>query len=161
MADFKIIETQEDFDRAIQKRLEQKDREWSEKFKGYMSPDDITALKADYDSRIQKAQENVDSLTQKIANHSKEVSELTARAVKAETTVMKNRIANDHNIPLALAGRLAGDTEEELTKDAELFASFMQPKSAPPLRTTEPGRGGHGSDAAYAALLSQLNGSLS
>ena len=89
MADFKIIETQEDFDRAIQKRLEQKDREWSEKFKDYMSPDDITALKADYDSRIQKAQENLDSLNQKIANHSKEVSELTARAVKAEALIRR------------------------------------------------------------------------
>ena len=31
MADFKVIETQEDFDKMIQKRLEQKEREVAER----------------------------------------------------------------------------------------------------------------------------------
>ena len=52
--EFKIIETQEDFDKAIQKRLAQKDKEQAEKYKEYMSPDDVTSLKSEYDKKLQE-----------------------------------------------------------------------------------------------------------
>ena len=55
MADFKVIETQEEFDKAIKSRLAQKDRELEEKYKDYLSPEDVTAMKADFDKQLEEA----------------------------------------------------------------------------------------------------------
>ena len=44
---FTPIETQDDFDRAIAKRLAQKEQEVTAKFAGYTSPDDLKKLQAD------------------------------------------------------------------------------------------------------------------
>ena len=62
MAEFKVIETQEEFDSAIQKRLAHKEREVSERFKGYLSPDDVKALTADYDGKLSKAQTDLEAM---------------------------------------------------------------------------------------------------
>lgn len=156
MSEFKVIETQEEFDRIIQKRLAQKEAEVSKKYEGYLSPDDIQKLKADYDGKLAQAQADLEAMTTKVAAHDQEVADLTARAVKAETSLLKGEVANKHGIPLELAGRLIGDTKEDLEKDAESFASYMGPKAAPPLRSNDPANQSTGLDGAYAAVLSQL-----
>lgn len=156
MSEFKTIETQEEFDRAIQKRLAQKDAELAERYKGYLSPDDIKKIRADYDGKLSQAQADLEAMTAKVASHDQEVADLTARAVKAETSLLKGEVANKYGIPLELAGRLVGDTKEDLEKDAETFASFMGPKAAPPLRSNDPSSQQVGLDGAYAAVLSQL-----
>lgn len=51
---------------------------------------------------------------------------------------LKYRIANENGIPLELASKLAGETEEDLKKDAETLSSFITKKQTLPLRTTEP-----------------------
>lgn len=157
MSEFKVIETQEEFDRMIQKRLAQKEAEVSQRFEGYLAPDDVKKLKTDYDGKLKQAQSDLEAMTKKVASHDQEVADLTARAVKAETSLLKGEVANKHGIPLELAGRLVGDTKEDLEKDAETFASFMGPKTAPPLRSNDPsGQQAGGLDTAYAAVLSQL-----
>ena len=79
--------------------------------------------------------------------------------VEAEGKLLKNKIAHEKGIPLELAGRLIGTTEEELTKDAESMAGFFAPPAAPPLRSNAPsGQPGADAslDAAYATLLASL-----
>lgn len=51
---------------------------------------------------------------------------------------LKYRIANENGIPLELASKLSGETEEDLKKDAETLSSFITKKQTLPLRTTEP-----------------------
>ena len=51
---------------------------------------------------------------------------------------LKYRIANESGIPLELARKLSGETEEDLKKDAETLSSFITKKQTLPLRTTEP-----------------------
>lgn len=158
MADFKTIETQEEFDRAIQKRLEQKDREAQERYKGYLSPDDVNKLKAGYEEQLKKANSDLETLTGKVQAHDKEVQELTQRAVKAESAMRKGRIATEYGIPLELSDRLIGENEEDLKKDAETFASFMGgTKTAPPLFTHEPAGKADPTTSALVSVLSQLN----
>ena len=159
MAEFKPIETQEEFDRAIQKRLAQKDAELAERYKGYLSPDDVKKLRGEYDSQLAQAQTDLEAMTKKVADHDQTVADLTARAVKAETSLLKGEVANKHGIPLELAGRLVGETKEDLEKDAESFASLMSPRTAPPLRSNDPSQGSAGGnlESAYAAVLSQLS----
>ena len=55
-----------------------------------------------------------------------------------EVKNLKYRIANENGIPLELASKLTGETEEDLKKDAETLSSFITKKQTLPLRTTEP-----------------------
>jgi len=158
MAEFKVIETQEDFDRAIQKRLEQKEREVEGRYKDYLAPDAVKKIREEYDGKLATAQADLQTLTTKQAAHDKEIADLTARAVKAETDLTKGKAASKHGIPMELAGRLVGDTPEDIEKDAESFAALMGSNRPPvPLRTNEPGAtSGNSTDAAMMSLLSQL-----
>lgn len=152
--EFKIIETQEDFDKAIQKRLAQKDKEQAEKYKDYLSPDGVASLKGEYDKKLQELNDALAKANEKIAGNDKVVSELTTRATTAESDLLKSRIAHESGVPFELAGRLVGSNEEELKADAEKFASFLGPKSAPPLHSTDPGSNKSGD---MAAMLNQIN----
>ena len=163
MAEFKVIETQEGFDKAIKDRLDRKEKEVAEKFKDFMAPEKVSVMKAEYEKRLGEAQKTVQDATAKLSEHDKVVSELTQRAMDAEGKLMKNRIAHEKGIPLELASRLIGNTEEELTKDAEAMAGFFAPTQAPPLRSNVPSmQSGLNSsnaslDAAYAALAASFN----
>lgn len=159
--EFKVIETQEDFDKAIQKRLARAEREAAEKFHDYLSPDDVEKLKTDYEEKIKKATEDLKTAQEKIAGHDQIVADLTTRATTAEGKLLKNRIANDAGIPYELAGRLVGNNEEELKADAEQLASYLTPKAAPPLWSSDPAAGATGAQATVnaemAQMLSQIN----
>lgn len=161
MADFKVIETQEDFDKAIKDRLDRKEKEVAEKYKEFMPPEKVSAMKAEYEKRLGEAQKTVQDATAKLSDHDKIVSELTQRATDAEGKLMKNRIAHEKGIPLELASRLIGNTEEELTKDAEAMSAFFAP-TPPPLRSNTPAtsNGQYSNnvplDAAYATLAASL-----
>ena len=152
--EFKVIETQEDFDKAIQKRLAQKDREMSERYKDYLSPDDVEKIKSEYETKMAKINDDLKAANEKIAGNDQIVSELTNRATTAEGDLLKSRIAYESGVPYELAGRLVGSNEEELKADAEKLASFLVPKSAPPLHTSD---SSNNSNADMASLLNQLN----
>jgi hypothetical protein len=163
--EFKIIETQEDFDKAIQKRLARAEREAAEKFQEYLAPDQVEKLKKEYEEKLKKAEEDLNAAKEKMASHDQIVADLTTRATTAEDKLLKGRIANDAGIPYELAGRLVGNNEEELKKDAEQLASYLAPKSAPPLKTSETFGGATGAqaniNADMASMLSQISTQLS
>ncbi len=66
---------------------------------------------------------------------------------------LKFRIANENGIPLELASKLSGETEEDLKKDAETLSSFIR-KPTLPLKHTEPKVDDE--SAAYKEILSNL-----
>ena len=159
--EFKAITTQEEFDKAIQKRLAQKDREAEEKYRDYLAPDKVDALKDKYNKEIAELKESAKSAAEKIAGFDKEKADLLSRATSAETALLKGKVANKHKIPFELSDRLVGKTEEELEKDAENFAGLIGPQTTPPQFTrdtvayADPGKAA--TDAAYQALLSSLS----
>jgi LPS O-antigen subunit length determinant protein (WzzB/FepE family) len=160
MADFKPIETQEDFDKMIQKRLEQKEREVSERFKDYRSPDEIKELTSGYEGKLKEANEALKAERDKSIEASKKVTEIEERAKVAETRYLKGKIAVEKGLPYELADRLIGETEEDLLKDAESISALLNPKSAPPLYSndTRTSTGGTAAtDAAYSQLLAGIN----
>ena len=156
MSEFKAITTQEEFDAAIKKRLEQKDRELAEKYRDYLAPDKIDELKASYDKQLSEVSAELKAAKEKAAGFDKEKAELLSRATMAEGALMKNRVASKYKIPIELADRLQGTTEAELEKDAETFAGFMTPAAAPPMRTNDPAGGLNSPQAATDLALSQL-----
>ncbi len=161
MSDFKVIETQEDLDKIIQKRLAQKDREIEEQLKDYLSPEKAADLKASYEKKLEEANRLLEAANAKIADHDKVVSDLTQRAQSAESSLLKSKIAHEKGLPYELAGRLMGSTEEELAKDAESLSAIIKPTQIAPLHTGEV-KGGHApaqsnSNAALLGMLSQIN----
>ena len=160
MSDFKIIETQEDFDKAIQSRLKQKDRELADKYKDYLSPDDVTALKADYDKQLEDANKLVEEANQKLSTFDETVSNLTQRAETAENKLLKNKVAYENKLPIELSDRLIGSTEEELKADAEKLSGILKPQGhgAPPLYTgTQTSPSGNTYEAGMAEVLAGIN----
>lgn len=157
---FKVIETQEELDNVIKKRLAQKDRELEEKYKEWLSPEKAEELKNGYVEEINNLKKTIAGTNEKLEAHNKTVSELTERAHTAETALLKGKIAHEIGIPYELAGRLMGSNEEELKKDAETLASIIKPAHTAPLRTNEI-TGVHAPDttknAAMLGLLSQIN----
>lgn len=137
MSEFTPIETQEDFDKAIKSRLAQKDRELAEKYKSFLSPEDAEAMKADFKKQLEDANKTVKEAQDKLKSFDTTVSELTKRAEAAESSLLKNKVANEYKLPLELANRLIGTTEDELKKDAESLSGIIKPSgyAAPPLHT--------------------------
>lgn len=160
MADFKVIENQEDFDKAIQSRLERErakiEKEQADKYKKYLSPDDVTALKTAHESAIADIKKTVDDLTAKAESHKAEIETITQRATAAENRLLKSKIAHENGVPLELADRLIGEDEETLKKDAEKVAGYLKPTNAAPLMTTEPGAGNGNSNNAMSQALAQM-----
>jgi len=160
MGDFKVIETQEEFDKAIQSRLKQKDREVADKYKDYLSPDDVTALKADYDKQLQEANKLVEEANKKLSTFDDTVSNLTQRAESAENKLLKNKVAYENKLPIELSDRLIGSTEEELKADAEKLSGILKPQGhgAPPLYTgTQTSQSGNTFEAGMAEVLAGIN----
>lgn len=158
MSEFKVIETQEEFDKAIKSRLAQKDRELAEQYKDYLSPEQAEELKADLKKQLDEANDLVAKAKATLAEKDKAVSELEARVTTAESSLLKQKVAHANKLPLELAGRLIGTTEEELTKDAESLAALLKPTNTPPLRTSEGANGvTTNNNAQYMGLLSSLN----
>lgn len=158
MSEFKVIETQEEFDKAIKSRLAQKDRELAEQYKDYLSPEKAEELKADLKKQLDEANDLVAKAKATLAEKDKAVSELEARVTNAESSLLKQKVAHANKLPLELAGRLIGTTEEELTKDAESLAALLKPTNTPPLRTSEGANGvTTNNNAQYMGLLSSLN----
>ena len=159
MEDFKVIETQEELDKIIQKRLAQKDRETAETYKDYLSPEKAKELKDSYEDKLKKSEEDFNALKDSLTMKDTEISDLTQRALNAESSLLKNKIAHEKGLPLELAGRLVGATQEELEKDAEALSSIIKPTHTAPLHTGDVRGSGSGATdmAAYSGLLSALN----
>ncbi len=157
MSDFTPIQTQEEFDKAIKGRLAQKDRELEERYKDYLSPDKVAEMKKGYEEKLGEVSKLAKESEARASEAIKAMSELTQRAETAEKAILKTKIANDHKLPMELADRLVGETEEELSKDAENLAKIVSTGTAtPPLYTREQKHTG-GSSAADAEMLSLLS----
>lgn len=148
MAEFTPIMTQAEFDAAIAERLSRQERSIAQRYEGAVPKADADAMKAGLEKQIEDLTKQI-----KVANSAKAASEeqLTQALAKIkgyETDSVKTRIALEVGLPYGMAGRLNGETEEDIRKDAEALKGFMKPAAAP-LANPEPAPG----DPQKAALL--------
>src|SRR5690625_5499877 len=66
------------------------------------------------------------------------IEELKKEIASHKLDKLKTNIAIQANIPLELANRLSGETEEEIKADAEKVAGFVNKKQPLPMKPTEP-----------------------
>ena len=135
MSEFKVIETQEQFDEMLGDRLK-REREASEKkYEAYTTPDDLQALKDSYEARI-KTLEDTAADTQKALE---ERDQKIAEDAKDRADLEKTRIAYAAGLDIKYADRLRGENAEEWKADAKALAKdFAAAHQAAPLGSNEP-----------------------
>lgn len=113
---------------------------FDEAIKGYISPDE--ALK----------------LNEKISIQEKEISDLKAKNLAHERSILRAKIAHETGLPYELAERLSGETETEIKADAvklyEYFKAANNPQQPRFSAETSPE---NGEKSALLAMLHELN----
>ena len=153
MSDFKVIETQEQFDEAIKARLVRDREAYAKKFEGWKSAEDIEKMTAEFTKQI-KALEDAAAETQKqIAARDEEIK----KSAQYKTDLVKTRIALEMGIPYQMANRLTGETEKEIREDAESFVKAIgSQKPIAPLGSNEPQVNGDSKAAAWQSFAASL-----
>lgn len=150
MSEFKAIETQEELDAIIKARLDRNTKtvtdEVKKSYEGYVSPDEV-----------KKLTEQVDTLTKQLTEKDTAITDLTAKNKSYETASVKARIAHEKGLPFELADRLSGETEQEITADAEKLAQYMgKPQPTAPLFAQQGQSTANTTESAYLSMFSEL-----
>jgi len=133
MADFQVIETQEQLDKVIGERIKRAERQAAEKAVEQFA--DYEDLKKQIASLTEQTQKQAE-----IINGNKTtVDDLTAKLHQYETASVKTKVALEMGLPYQMASRLAGDDEKAIRADAEAMAKLIG-KSQPvaPIGSSEP-----------------------
>ncbi len=157
--EFKTIETKEQFDEAVEEIIE-KERE---KFKDYMSPEDVAEKYKGYLSEEEVAERykgylSPEDVEKRYTGYisAEDAAAKDAKIKKYESHTLKVRVAKETGLTSDAADFLQGETEEDLKKSAEILKKVFKP-GAPPLRTTETTKGDD-KDAALRQTIRNLKG---
>jgi chromosome segregation ATPase len=115
--------------------------------------DEIKNAKEKLEKQVKDLNGTLTATNEKYADYDKNIEELNGKIKEYELKNLKYRIANESGIPLELASKLTGETEEDLKKDAETLSSFIR-KPTLPLKHTEPNV--DDKSAPYKEILSNL-----
>lgn len=105
--------------------------------------------------QVEELNSTLTATNEKYADYDQQLEEVTKELEASKVKNTKFRIANEKGIPLELAGRLSGSTEEEILEDAEKLSNFVGKRTALPLGSTEPSDVDN-QDAAYSKMLDDL-----
>ena len=142
MAEFVPINTQEEFNAAIGARLQ---RERQTVMAQYADYDDLKAKVGNLETQVSTLTGEKEALEKKVKGH--------------ETNSVKMRIAQELGIPNAMAERLAGESEEDIRKDAEAMAAIFKTVQGPaPLYNPNTQPPADNTNAAMAEMLHSLRG---
>ena len=122
MAEFTPITTQAEFDAAIGERLKRERETLSKKYGDY---EDLKNKVADYEKQIGQMSKAAKESAEKYAGYDKTLAELQAKVKDYETDSVKTRIAHETGLPYELAGRLTGEDEAAIRKDAEALSKLL------------------------------------
>lgn len=135
MSEFKIIETQEQFDAAISERLKRDREAQQKKYDGWISPADQQKALDVLNAKIKSLEDAAAASQQTLAEKDAEI----AKGVQYRTDLEKTRIALAAGLKIEYADRLRGDNAEEWKADAEALAKdFSAAHVVAPLGSNEP-----------------------
>lgn len=141
MADFKVIETQEQFEEAIKARLERDRKTYRKAFeeemrgKGWKSQEEIAELTKELTDKIETLNTAAAETAKAMAAKDEEI----AAGAQYRTDLEKTRIAIAAGLKLDYVDRLRGANAEEWKADAEKLAKdFAAAHATAPLGSGEP-----------------------
>lgn len=152
MADFKIIETQEDFDKAVSARIKREQETVRKEFEGFLSPEDVQKKYEGFLSPEQVQEKYKDYLSPE------EVAKKDATIKSYETKSKRVEIALGAGLPYELAGKISGETEEDMKKDAQTLAGFLKNNNPYPSYNPDPTGEESSKNEAMKKMLSNLGG---
>ena len=114
--------------------------------------EDLKKEKANLESQLSDLKDTLDTKETELSG----VEDIKKELEKYKLKNMKTSIAVEAGIPLELAGRLSGETEEEIKADAENLAGLVNTKQTLPMRTTEPPKVDD-KDAGLKKMLENMN----
>lgn len=100
--------------------------------------DDLKSAKETLEKQVEELNGTLTATNDKYTQQESTLSDLQKQVKGYEVDTLKTRIASQAGLPLDLAGRLSGETEDEIKADAEKFASFVSKPAPLPLKSTEP-----------------------
>lgn len=129
--EFKPIETQEQLNAIIQKRVEQAKR---------VAEEETAKKYADYDDLKAKAGKATDLETElnKLKEDAAGLDDLKAKIHKYEIDSVKTKVALEEGLPYEFAARLNGEDEETIKADAQAMAKLIKPTQGAPIGGAEP-----------------------
>lgn len=150
MADFTVIETQEQFDAAIKDRLGREKAKFAEQIAGFEeTKSELDAAKkqiADLTDALTAANEKISGFNEQIAERDNKIADYATRAAKTQ-------IAHEMGLSFDAIDFLKGDTEDDIRKSAESLKNLVGAQKVAPLASND----GAAIDPKDAALRGMLN----
>ncbi len=154
MGDFKVIETQEQFDAAVADRIKRAKETAEKKYEGWTSPEDLEKLTADHKAKLDELNGSLNAANDKIANHDKEIADRDSKIKQYETDSVKTRVAHEMGLSYDAVTFLRGDDEDSIRKSAESLKGLVGAGNVAPLASHESGQ----ESAVEAGLKNTLKG---
>lgn len=160
MEEFKPINTQEEFDAAIDSRMSRQESKIRAEYRELENQVETlkkesekwTKEKSDYEAVIAKNKTDFEDLNAKY-------SEATGTIADYQTKELKTKVAIEKGLPMELRGYLKGTTEEEIKASADELGKFASASRNIPAADPEgdPPKG-DSTTASLRGLLKQLHG---
>lgn len=119
MADFKPINSQEEFDERIKERIERAEKKARDEFKGWASPEDLKTLAEKQSAEISKLNEAHSEELKKYAGYDEKFASQATRIHELEVGALKTRIANEKKLPWDAIDFLQGEDEKTISESAD------------------------------------------
>ena len=146
---FKPIETQEELDAIIEKRLKREREVTTKRFDGWISPED-------HQKAIDSANKALDDYKEAHKGDEQTIADLTAKNTAYETASLKSRIAHEVGLSYDWISRISGEDEESIRSDAESLKKLVGTGAPLPTKNTETGESLDPAKTAYRSVLSSL-----
>lgn len=146
---FNPIETQEELDAIIEKRLKREREVTTKRFDGWISPED-------HQKAIDSANKALDDYKEAHKGDEQTIADLTAKNKAYETASLKSRIAHEVGLSYDWISRISGEDEESIRSDAESLKKLVGTGAPLPTKNTESGENLDPSKTAYRSVLSAI-----
>lgn len=138
MSEFKVIESQEEFDARIKDRIERAKEKAIEDYKTEIKKtiDDLKSENSSLKNEVAGYKESLEEVKGK----DETIKGLNEKISAFERADVKRNIALEYGLPLKLSEKISGDDEDSMKKDAEGMAKyFSESKKSyePPLKSYE------------------------
>lgn len=146
---FKPIETQEELDAIIEKRLKREREVTTKRFDGWISPED-------HQKAIEDANKALIDYKEAHKGDEQTIADLTAKNKAYETASLKSRIAHEVGLSYDWISRISGEDEESIRADAESLKKLVGTGAPLPTKNTESGENLDPSKTAFRSVLASI-----
>lgn len=138
MSEFKVIESQEEFDARIKDRIERAKEKAIEDYKIEIKKtiDDLKSENSSLKNEVAGYKESLEEVKGK----DETIKGLNEKISAFERAEVKRNIALEYGLPFKLADKISGDDEDSMKKDAEVMAKYFSDSKKsyePPLKSYE------------------------